>query len=293
MYCKRYIVKVAWETELVYIWKALRPVPRACPFHPLCLSHILLTTIQLCMLTKGNTSFNKFFGGQPLRKCHTLFILFIGTSHHDFHGYLVIKLLPYILCVYFNTYPCVILMFTQSSTLFSFARPWVQVHPSVVAAVDFRQEVYKVCLESNETDFLGPSRRVEEQCLRAWRLVGDVKRSDPARLPLSLYRVWIACEVDSCLSVMSRVKMQHSVYQWDARKFCVKLEKSATETLWYRKPTVRMLYQKHKCSGGTKRSEKEERMWGWATHRAPINVSHFGQCGYGESGFGLWLTSEY
>ena len=39
------------------------------------------------------------------------------------------------------------------------------------------------------------------------------KRSDPAQLPLSLYRLWIACEVDSCLSVVSRVKMQRSVNQ--------------------------------------------------------------------------------
>ena len=62
-----------------------------------------------------------------------------------------------------------------------------------------------------------------------WGMSG--KRSDPAQLPLSLYRVRIACEVDSCLSVVSRVKMQHSVDQRYAIKFCVKLEKSATETL--------------------------------------------------------------
>jgi len=43
--------------------------------------------------------------------------------------------------------------------------------------------------------------------------------------------VRIACEVDSCLSVVSRVKMQRSVDQRYAIKFCVKLEKSATETL--------------------------------------------------------------
>ena len=39
------------------------------------------------------------------------------------------------------------------------------------------------------------------------------KRPDPAQLPLGLYSVWIACEVDSCLSVVSRVKMQRSVDQ--------------------------------------------------------------------------------
>ena len=57
------------------------------------------------------------------------------------------------------------------------------------------------------------------------------KWSDPAHLPLSLYRVQIACEVDTCLSVVSRVKMQCSVDQRYTIKFCVKLEKSATETL--------------------------------------------------------------
>ena len=51
------------------------------------------------------------------------------------------------------------------------------------------------------------------------------KRSDPAQLPLSLYRVRIACEMDSCLSVVSRVKMQRSVDQRYAIKFCVKLKK--------------------------------------------------------------------
>jgi hypothetical protein len=43
--------------------------------------------------------------------------------------------------------------------------------------------------------------------------------------------VRIACEVDSCLSAVSRVKMQHSVDQRYAIKFCVKLEKSVTETI--------------------------------------------------------------
>ena len=58
-----------------------------------------------------------------------------------------------------------------------------------------------------------------------WGMSG--KRSDPAQLPLSLYRVWIACEV----SIVSQVKMEHSVDQQYAIKFCVKLEKSVTETL--------------------------------------------------------------
>jgi len=62
-----------------------------------------------------------------------------------------------------------------------------------------------------------------------WGMSG--KRSDPNQLPLSLYRVQIACEVDSCLSLVSRVKMQRSVYQRYVIKFCVKLEQSATETL--------------------------------------------------------------
>ena len=62
-----------------------------------------------------------------------------------------------------------------------------------------------------------------------WGMSG--KLSDPAQLPLSLYRVRIACEVDSCLSIVSRVKKQHSVDQRYAIKFCVKLEKPATETL--------------------------------------------------------------
>jgi len=34
---------------------------------------------------------------------------------------------------------------------------------------------YTACPESNETDFLWPSRRVGERSLRAWRLVGDVR----------------------------------------------------------------------------------------------------------------------
>ena len=62
-----------------------------------------------------------------------------------------------------------------------------------------------------------------------WGMSG--KRSDPAQLPLSLYRARIGCEVDSCLSVVSWVKTQHSVNQRYAIKFCVKLEKSVTETL--------------------------------------------------------------
>ena len=62
-----------------------------------------------------------------------------------------------------------------------------------------------------------------------WGMSG--KRSDPAQLSLSLYRVRIACEVDSCLSVMSLVKMQHGVDQRYAIKFCVKLGKSVTEML--------------------------------------------------------------
>jgi hypothetical protein len=35
--------------------------------------------------------------------------------------------------------------------------------------------VYKVCPESNDTDFIGPSRRVGDRSLRAWRLVEDVR----------------------------------------------------------------------------------------------------------------------
>ena len=62
-----------------------------------------------------------------------------------------------------------------------------------------------------------------------WGMSG--KRSDPAQLPLSLYRVRIACEVDSCLSLVSWVKMQRSVDQEYAMKFCIKLKKSVTETL--------------------------------------------------------------
>jgi len=42
-----------------------------------------------------------------------------------------------------------------------------------------------------------------------WWMSG--KRSDPAQLPLSLYRVRTACEVDSCLSIVSQVKMRRSV----------------------------------------------------------------------------------
>ena len=57
------------------------------------------------------------------------------------------------------------------------------------------------------------------------------KRFYPAQLPLRLYRVRIACEVDSCLSIVSRLKMQRSVDQRYAIKFCVKLENPATETL--------------------------------------------------------------
>jgi hypothetical protein len=59
-----------------------------------------------------------------------------------------------------------------------------------------------------------------------WGMSG--KWSDLAQLPLSLYRVRIACEVDSCFSIVSQVKMQRSVDQRYAIKFCVKLEKSAT-----------------------------------------------------------------
>ena len=62
-----------------------------------------------------------------------------------------------------------------------------------------------------------------------WGMSG--KRSDPAQLSPSLYRVRIACEVDSCLSVVSRIKIQRSVEQRYAIKFCVKLKKSATETI--------------------------------------------------------------
>jgi hypothetical protein len=62
-----------------------------------------------------------------------------------------------------------------------------------------------------------------------WGISG--KWSDPAQLPLGLYRVRITCEVDSCLSAVSQIKMQHSVDQWYAIKFCVKLEKSVTETV--------------------------------------------------------------
>ena len=60
-----------------------------------------------------------------------------------------------------------------------------------------------------------------------WGMSG--KRSDPTELPLSLYRVRIAYEVDSCFSVVSWVKMH--LDQRYVLKFCVKLEKSATETL--------------------------------------------------------------
>jgi hypothetical protein len=48
--------------------------------------------------------------------------------------------------------------------------------------------------------------------------------------------------------------MQHSVDQRYAIKFCIKLEKSATKTL----AIIQKAYGK--CLGGTKRSEKEERM---------------------------------
>ena len=42
-----------------------------------------------------------------------------------------------------------------------------------------------------------------------WGMSG--KWSNPAQLPLSLYRVRIACEVDSCLSVMSRVEDEQCI----------------------------------------------------------------------------------
>jgi hypothetical protein len=61
-----------------------------------------------------------------------------------------------------------------------------------------------------------------------WGMSG--KESDPAQLHLNLYRVQNACEEDKCLSV-PRVKMQRSVDHRYAIKFCVKLEKSSTETL--------------------------------------------------------------
>ena len=59
----------------------------------------------------------------------------------------------------------------------------------------------------------------------------SAKRSDPAQLSPSLYRVRIACEVDSCLSIVSQVKMWRSADQRYAIKFYIKLEKSTTEAL--------------------------------------------------------------
>jgi len=94
------------------------------------------------------------------------------------------------------------------------------------------KNIYKVCLESNETIFLGQAEGSgsgvsgPDGC---WGMSG--RCSNPAQLPLSHYRVRIACEVDSCLSVVSWVKMQRSVDQRYAITFCIKLKKSATETL--------------------------------------------------------------
>ena len=66
----------------------------------------------------------------------------------------------------------------------------------------------------------------------------------------------IACEVDSCLSIVSQVKMQRSVDQRYAIKFCVKLKKSATEALAmiqkaYRKDTLSkaQVLRRHKAFG--------------------------------------------
>jgi hypothetical protein len=114
-----------------------------------------------------------------------------------------------------------------------------------------------------------------------WRMSG--KQSDPAQLPLSLYRVRIACEVDSCLSAVSWVKMQHSFVQRYAIKFCVKLEKSTTEMIAmiqkpYRKDALSksQVFRWHKAfREGT---EDEQRLG----HPPTSNTSNSGQ---GESGF--------
>jgi hypothetical protein len=47
--------------------------------------------------------------------------------------------------------------------------------------------MYKVCPESNETDFLWPSRRVGERSLRAFWLVGDVRSTVRASSVASLF----------------------------------------------------------------------------------------------------------
>jgi hypothetical protein len=64
-------------------------------------------------------------------------------------------------------------------------------HPVEILALFFRalqytHLTYKVCPESNATDFLGPSRRVAESTGLTVRGGVSGKWSDPAQLPLSL-----------------------------------------------------------------------------------------------------------
>jgi predicted trehalose synthase len=107
------------------------------------------------------------------------------------------------------------------------------------------------------------------------------KQSDPAQLPMSLYRVQISCEVDSCLSAVSRVKMQHSFIQRYAIKFCVKLEKSTTETIAmiqnaYGKDTLSksQVFRRHKAlREGREDVEDEQRLGRPSMSHASDNVA--------------------
>jgi len=144
------------------------------------------------------------------------------------------------------------------------------------------KNIYKVCPESNETIFLGQAEGSgsgvsgPDSC---WGMSG--RWSEPAQLPLSLYRVRIACEADSCLSAVSWVKMQRSVDQQYAITFCVKLKKSATETLAmipkaYGKDALSkaQVFRWHKAfREGTEEVEDEQRLGRPSTSHTLDNVA--------------------
>jgi hypothetical protein len=105
-----------------------------------------------------------------------------------------------------------------------------------------------------------------------WRMSG--KYFNPAQLPRSVYRVRIACDMDSCSSVVSRVKMQCNVHQRYAIKFCVKLEKSETLAMIQNAHGKDALskaqvfrWHKDRALSGTLASLLEQRKLEWANQK--------------------------
>ena len=93
-------------------------------------------------------------------------------------------------------------------------------------------QLYTVCPKSNASDFLRSAEEPgkENGCRGRWRGIPDIQFDLPQLSPRLCGSQYVS-KVSGSFCVLSLAKMQRSLEQRYAIKFCVKLGKSGSETL--------------------------------------------------------------